>query len=431
MKRVLLVTYHFPPEPSAGAQRPGYLARELPRRGWDVTVLTARREGIQPLPCRVFAAPVLGSGVERSVRGALGGQVLADPRSAGGLRRLLRHAREAIYFPDHLAGWIPPAIAVGLKVTQRERFDAVLSSAMPASVHVVAAAIAARRGLPWIADYRDPWSGNFYIHRGRLRGALEQRLERALLRCADAITAISEPVADLVAGVHHRSVRVIPNATDIGADSTTSLPESFLFCFTGSMDYAERSPDLLFAAIARLRKEGDPASRARVTFYGRDSGKTADSARRHGISDLVESRGVVSRDAALAAQRAASDLLVFLSMDSATTGEMGSKIWEYVAARRPVIAFGPPRSPMREWLREHDLGWFASNLDEAVESVRSAYRRYMAGGYETKLPPDVFTTQDLAAAFAQELDRYSAARLPDAGPCSAPIGHSDEKQAST
>ncbi len=405
MPRLLLVTYHFPPEPAAGAQRPGYLATYLPEFGWDVTVLT-RPLGAGPvIAARLVTASVFGASLERSVRSAFNGH--APARAASTPRRALRWAKEALLFPDRAAGWMPSAIARGLPLLSESGFDAVASTAMPATVHVVGATLAHRGGLPWIADYRDLWSGNPYLHRGKARARAERALERFVIRRAQALTTISPALAASLECLHGRSVTVIPNGYDPREWSPyeTIRPRDFEFCYAGSMYDGRRSPRLLFEALAALRREGDAAGKTRIRFFGPNTGEVRELACRYGVDSLVEEHGTVPRADALAAQRRASNLLIFLNLDEATVHELGSKVFEYAGARRPIIAFGPRASVMREYLATHRLGWFASDLDEATAALRAAHRRFVAGDLEVQLGRGaVLDARELAGAFAAQLN---------------------------
>lgn len=410
MRHLLLVAYHFPPEPAAGALRPKFLATHLPEFGWDVTVLTRpypTRE-THALGYRVVTAPVLGESMERSLRGALGLEsAAAKARRPSLLRRALRWGREALFFPDRTAGWLPAAIRTALAVSRRDRFDAVLSTAMPATVHVVGAAVAQRRHLPWIADYRDPWTGNAYAARTLFRNKLEADFERFLIRRASALTTISAPIAAQLETLHQRDVGVIENAGDPGDWSglETIAPSSFELCYTGTLYDGRRSPALLFETLATLRSERDPAGDARIIFFGPNSENVGEMARRFGVDALVDQRGTVPRRQALAAQRHASTLLIFLNMDESTAHELGSKVYEYAGARRPIVAFGPRNSAMRKYLQRYDLGWFASDPDEAKAALRAAHGRFVTGAHETHVPAGAVPhPRDLAEAFAAQLD---------------------------
>jgi hypothetical protein len=203
-KRVLIVAYYFPQGPAVGAPRLSFLARYLPEFGWEPTVLT-KRESVEPVNARVVAVP---DAFERFLQPS-------QPGKSQGLRAI---AHALFMFPDRAAGWIPAAVGVGLRLTRKERFDAVLSTSPPPSSHLVAYAIAHTRGLPWIADYHDLWCGNPDAAKGPMRTRLETWLERAIRRRAHAITAVHQ---DLLSRQHRlfglTFGEAIPAASDRGA----------------------------------------------------------------------------------------------------------------------------------------------------------------------------------------------------------------------
>jgi Glycosyltransferase Family 4 len=410
MKRVLLIALVFPPAPSPGALRPGYLARYLPQFGWDVTVLTTTAQP-PPFPARVVSTQPRGTSFEQRIRS----RVQARAQNPNGLLRVaLRRLKESLLFPDTTAGWIPPAVKAGLHLLRSEHFDAILSTAHPPSAHVIAWILSRASGVPWIADYRDPWAGNAYMKRGPIRRLLERLLELGMLRRASALSAIDEPIAAGLRKFHRRDdVHVIANAYDPAdwEDIPQAEPARFDLCFTGSMYDGKRSPDLLFHALAELRAEHDPAgSAARVHFYGANSGNVDVSASRYGLNLIARQHGVVPRSQAMLAQRSAAVLLIFLNMDPATSREMGSKFLEYIGARRPILAFGPRESVMRGFIEHNQLGWFASDVAEAKEGLRAAYRRFSTGAYELRIDSRrLMTARALACEFSDILDRAAGA----------------------
>ncbi|HEV3152891.1 MAG TPA: glycosyltransferase [Candidatus Baltobacteraceae bacterium] len=395
MKRVLLIAYVFPPDASPGAQRPGFIAKYLPQFGWDAAPLTRSLDAPAP-PLHDARASADGTAHDSRVRA------------------LLRGVRDSMLVPDRMAPWIPGAIAYGRKLLASQSFDAILGTALPASVHVVGGALARMSGLPWIADYRDPWSGNRYAHHNAVRSSLEAQLERRLISRAACITTVSGPIADRLAAFHgRRDVHVIPNAYDPSEWSGLAAvqPAEFSLCYTGSMYDGLRTPDLLFSAIAILRGENHPAGmNARVHFFGPDCTNVIPCARKYGIEDAVRYHGAVPRAQALRAQRESAALVIFLNMDPQTAGELGSKYLEYAGARRHILAFGPAGSALRGVLAESGAGSFASNSDQAAECLKGAYMRFLRGEHDVAANAQAFPTGvELAGRFAQLLDRYAAA----------------------
>ncbi|MBV9270484.1 MAG: glycosyltransferase [Candidatus Eremiobacteraeota bacterium] len=405
MKRLLLVTYHFPPEPVAGAVRPGYLARYLSEFGWEVTVLT-RPLGDPGFSCDLVTAGMPTAGFEARVRESFQSRGKSEHSR---VRSALRHVKEMLLVPDRTVPWVPGAIRAGLDLTAKRHFDAMISTALPPSVHIVGGAIARARNIPWIADYRDPWAGNYYAGRGPVRSAIERVLERTLITRAESLTTISQPIADQLRALHRRTdVHVIPNAYDPAewSDLSDVTPSRFSLCFTGNMyDGKKRSPELLFAALAALKTRGDAAASAQVDFYGQASEFIGACAERFGISDRVQQHGTVPRADAMRAQREAAVLLIFLATERRTLHEMGSKFLEYLGARRPIIAFGPRESVMRPYIEQHNIGWFASDLGQAQDALREAYARYSARNYQVEIDEATApTARRLAERFAAVLD---------------------------
>jgi glycosyltransferase involved in cell wall biosynthesis len=400
MKRLLLISYAFPPEPLPGALRPAYITRYLSEFGWDTTVLT-HSAGDPPFPARVERAGARAIASQNPPNGAAA-------RRSSALRSWLGHIRRTLLFPDEMAAWIVPAIVAGARIMRRERFDAILTTALPTSVHVAGACLSRVFGTPWLADYRDLWSGNPHMPWGPVKCALERSAEHFIVKRASMITTISQPLADYLEQLHHREVCVIPNAYDAAewAAIEEQQPAGFDLVYTGAL-YGKRDPDLLFRALAELRDEGDAvASSARVHFYGHHNEQADIRARQYGLERQVEIHGVVPRNDAMRAQRAAALLLVFLSMDPVTATETGSKYLEYVGAQRPMLVIGPPQSVMRQKMDELGIGWFASDVSEAKAALRKAFARFTEGNYTAHADPDaVVTAKDLAREFGRCLER--------------------------
>lgn len=421
MRKVLLVAYYFPPQPKAGALRPSYLARHLSEFGWEPTVLTVDVPGDPPADVRVVRVPEFG---KRIANPAKPRPPSSQARRKSPIERLLRDAVKAVaHFPDDKIGWLLAARRRALKLTATERFDAVLSTLPPPSAHFVAREVAVRRALPWLADYRDLWAGprSPYFERefGELRRRVYYACERWLLSRADALTAASGGHGKALAEYFRRSdVEVIPNACDLSAwDGVADTPPArFSFCYTGKLYPKLRTPDVLFAAVARLRAERDPAGTAlNFDFYGEDPDMVIETAARYQIADAVTVHGEVSRAEALRAQRAAAVLVLLLDIsgeDSIEVNNPGSKVLEYAGARRPILALGSSRNTIAPLMRSTGLGPFVCTEAECAQAIRELYAAYRAGNFEPVLSADWHppSPRDVARQFAVVLDRIAQTR---------------------
>jgi len=410
-KRVLIVAYYFPPRPTAGVVRPSYLASHLPEFGWEPTVLTnyVGQPGTAP-PYVVSVNDALERWNGRRIAAE---RERAQTNGETGHRRLGHRAKDVakrvVWCPDRAAGWLPAATRRALDLTRRSRFDAIISTCPPPTVHIVAGLTAMRRGLPWIADYRDLWYGNPYAGHGRVRMRIEYEIERRILRRATRITAISDHLIAQQRVAFHKDGAVIPNAYDPAEWRTIEAldPATFSLCYAGMLYDGKRRLDMIFAAVAELRREEDPAGlAARFDVYGSDDRLVRAMATDFGLDDAVRVHGRVDRSDVLRAQREAAVLLIPLAMDPETSHELGSKVFECVGARRPIIAVGPGDSVVGKFIIHHRLGWFASDVAACKAAVRAAYDRFMRGEFEPAIEQSngIPTARELARQFADQLD---------------------------
>ncbi|MDQ6781485.1 MAG: glycosyltransferase family 4 protein [Candidatus Eremiobacteraeota bacterium] len=399
------MTYYFPPQPDAGALRPGYLAKYLPQFGWEPSVVTRKHPLASGSGCRIERAGVLGVPPP-----ALGGTEHTPARPRPKTNALRTLAKKVIFFPDAAIGWLPGALKISHGLQKEQRFDAVISTALPATAHLVGSAVSRRYSIPWIADYRDLWTGYPYGNRGWVRRALDRQVERATVRGASLITTVSEDLAEKLQRIHRRvPVEVIPNGFEAASegDPDAVIPQ-FRFCYAGMLYGGERNPEALFAAIAKLRATDEPAGHAaRFIFFGPDRHFVQELAARYGLDDVVDARGIVSHEAVVREERASAVLLILLKDDPATAAETGSKIFEYIATRRPILAFGQRESVLRSLITKNSLGWFASDVDECASAIKSAYQQHVAGIYErvTTSTWTLLTAREVSARFASMLDR--------------------------
>ncbi|MGZ4200343.1 MAG: glycosyltransferase, partial [Thermoleophilia bacterium] len=386
MKKLLFVATYFPPVPSGGNARQLRFLRYLPEFGWEPTVLTFRARGplpdpdgvriirtLTPTPDAAYALARRATAALQPARpGATAtqqappgdgaaeapGTGAAQPGGAAEARRDLiagqkRRSRSQdinrwLFVPDPYVGWVPPAVLAGVRLARREGFAAIFSSYPRGSAHLVAAGIAARSGLPWLADYRDPWPTHQYL---RYKTVLHERanvaLERWALAHAAAVTAVNEPIAD---DLRRRfpalapRVDVIPNGFDRAeAAADTALDDGFWFVHTGRLysrgDKAARFLD----ALAELPHD------VGVVFVGGDDPRLRAYADSLGIADRVRTVPYVPHAVSLGHQRAAGALLL-ITGDAPES--LSSKIFEYLQSGRPVFAMTPATSAAARLLDE-------------------------------------------------------------------------------
>lgn len=425
MRRVLLVTYFYPPDPGVGGLRARGLARYLSEHGWEVVVLAAGRPepaddgGVRvvrahdPGELSVLIKAGLGLDVSRSFQEQLGVPASVRARQGSWGDRMFGLLKGLVVYPDDARPWLPFAVAAGEALLADGPFDAILSSSSPPTVHEVARRLRARFGVPWAADFRDPWTQNHAYPYGPLRRAVERRLERRTIRDADALLTVSEPFAALLERLHGRPVAVAENGFDPLERTTGDRPltDAFTLTYTGRLYAGAQDPGPLLDALRRLAGAGRiDLDRVRLRFYGPPATWLASEAARRGLGGVVEEAGVVARDEALVRQRESQLLVLFDWRDRRSGGIYPAKVFEYLAAGRPVLGVGVPWGSVVERLLERTGAGVYCRDDEALDAaLLEAWAAYA----ETGRVPDRSRPAEVERYSQRAMARRVAAVLDD------------------
>jgi glycosyltransferase involved in cell wall biosynthesis len=408
MRRLLMVAYYFPPLGGIGSLRALKFATYLPELGWEVTVL-APRSGAY------YRDPTLSFPEDRVIRtGSLelsraGKAVLApgtaDTQAAavGPLRRRVRDAvRRWVYRPDPQIGWYPFAVSAGRAALRDLRYDAMFSTSFPVTAHLVARRLRREFGVPWVAEFRDPWTELLPAgHPHREWGA---RLERAIADEAQAVVVPSPRWAELFRAKGARAVRVITNGYDPADLSRPEPPEGLVVTHVGTFYPGRQDLSAVWLALKQLRAEGP--LQVRVRFVGNLPAAAENEVRAHGLGDVLEVSGFVPYREALA-RMAASSVLVGAGggEPGASEGWIPAKLFEYLGTGLPVIYVGDTSSDAAALLR----GQPGCSLVERGD-VAGAREALLRARGERVGPRDLraFTRRALAGRLAETLDRASA-----------------------
>jgi glycosyltransferase involved in cell wall biosynthesis len=327
VKKLLVIANPYPPQASAGTTRVVRFLRHLPRSGWEPTVLAARVAGpaSEPPGVRVVraAAPV--------------------PMALQGGGRRSNQVSNWLFVPDNFALWITPAVLTGRALLRDERVDAIFSSSPRPSVHVIAASLSWLSGVPWLADYRDPWSTyQFRRYPTPAHRAAHRRLEAQALHAAAAVSAVNQPILDDLLTRHAwlaGRTHVLPNGFDRAeVPDELDLGNGFWFVHTGRLYGREQQVEALLAAFATLPDD------VKLLFVGVDESRVRPAAERIGIWPRVRVEPLVPLPRSLGFQRAADALLL---INGRRPESMSSKVFEYLQAGRPIFAVSPAGSAAR------------------------------------------------------------------------------------
>jgi hypothetical protein len=378
-QKLLVVANPYPPMASAGTTRVVRFLRHLPGHGWEPTVLAAKAAGpaAEPPGVRVVRAPV------------------PWPRQLlGGGQRSTR-LNSWVSVPDPYVTWVGPAVLKGRDILRGERFDAIFSSSPRPSAHLVAATLARLSGLPWLADYRDPWSTyQFRTYPTAGHKAAHTRLEAWALHRAAVVTAVNRPIVDDLVARHPwlaGRAHVLPNGFDRAETADeVSLGAGFWLVHTGRLYGREQQVSAFLTALAAL-----PAD-VKALFVGVGESRVRPDAERLGLGDRVRVEPLVPLAVALGYQRAADALLL---VNGRRPESMSSKVFEYLQAGRPVFAISPAGSAARALFTEVGGGTCVLPDDQMAEPLAAFVRAARDGSAPLADP---------AALERYELGRLSA-----------------------
>jgi glycosyltransferase involved in cell wall biosynthesis len=395
----LVLVHPYPPTPSSGAHRWGGIVKYLRRAGHDVRVVTSGAFG--PL-----ADPDEERGVIRTLdlmasarlRRLAGLQPLARPGSGGGGGAELPGVLTKFVVPDaFLLSWAPMALRAAWSSLRQRPADCVITSSPNESTHLVGMALKRRFGNAWIADLRDGWTFERFLpdFPTAAQRSLNASLERRALTRADAVTAATRPIADDLRARHAIQVEHVPNAWDPDLEPAGAPPEParnghIRLVHTGMLSGGwGRDPDALFTGLRRLLDERpELQERLRFVVAGELSETDTRLIARERLDGVVSSVGYVPRADALRLQREA-DVLVLVT--SRHAGEATGKVFEYLAAGRPIVALAAANEAARI-VEETGTGVAVDPADpdavlDALRAAVSGDLRYDPRGLEGYVQP--------------------------------------------
>ncbi len=349
MRQVLIVAYFFPPIGGIGSIRAASFAKYLPEFGWEATVLAPADTPHAPDPSldvgQVRVVRTRSLELSRLLRrpATRGGDADTtepnQPVSRSAASRRLRRAVKQVVFPDPQIGWFPAATVGGTRLLAERPFDLIFSSAFPITSHLVAWTLKRRSALPWVAEWRDPWSDDPEF---RVISAPALALERAIAAKADAVILPNQTFAEYYAPRWGVDAAAIGHGSDVGFQRPMPRPNPPVLAYVGSYYPGRQSLETLWSALAEMRRRGQAIPRLRWVGAFPDDARA--ELERHGLGDILDLTGFLSQPEALSEMSCASALVGcdFADTLPLSLGTTPAKLSEYLASGVPIIYVGHP-----------------------------------------------------------------------------------------
>jgi glycosyltransferase involved in cell wall biosynthesis len=412
MKRVLFIAYYTPPAGGAGVQRSAKFIKYLPDFGWQPIVLTVFPEKYRLHDPSLLADIQPDSNIHRT-------SAWLPPTWLPW--RVRNWFSRWFLLMDENLGWYPFAVKQGEEILNKSKIDAIYSTSPPHTCHMVASTLKAHANLPWVADFRDPWIGNFSRHQPTpFHRHLDTHLEAQAINQADQILVVSpvmrEDIQARYPNLEQEKVDLLENGfdkADFTVISPVTLPaDRFTIVYTGSFYSQGLTPDnFLHALTTVIESQRLPRDRVLVLFIGNISHQVSELIERLGLTDLAKLMGYLPHHDSIAHLLAANLLLLILGDGPASKGVLTGKIFEYLAASKPILALAPDGAAA-DLVREAQAGRVIppADISAIANALVEMYARWEQGTLDITHRPEVvarYERRNQTARLASLLDRIS------------------------
>jgi glycosyltransferase involved in cell wall biosynthesis len=362
MKKVLIITYYWPPCGGAGVQRWLKFVKYLRDFGWEPIVYTAEG-GEMPVVDESLAKDI-PAGVEvikhpiwepYSIYKKFTGQKKEARLSTGFptasvnktfTQKLSVWLRGNLFIPDARMLWIKPSQKRLAKYLQHNKVDAIVSTGPPHSMHLIALKLQKQFNIPWLADFRDPWTNIDFYHELMLTpfaDKMHKKLEQKVIRNADKLLVVGNTMKEEFEALSERKVDVITNGYDDAdvSNAIVELDKQFSIAHIGTFAQS-RNPEKLWECLSELVTENKEfAADLEIKLVGKVDGFVMADINKHNLIAYVNRIEYLPHSEVTQVQRQTQILLLMLNNTPNAKGILTGKFFEYMAAQRPVLCIGP------------------------------------------------------------------------------------------
>ena len=408
MKRVLIISYYWPPTGGSGVQRWVKFAKYLPSEGWQPVIYTPENpeqlavdeslaaevpEAAEVVKTRIIEPYELYKKLLRR-SGHSKEAVEVNPVNAQNkslLQKAAMWVRGNLFRPDPRCLWIGPSVRFLKKYLSEHPVDLIVSTGPPQSMHMIGLRLSRETGLPWIADFRDPWTKIFYFKHLSMTPATERwhkKMEKKVLDEASAVVAVSPLVQQEFQAMTDTPVELITNGfdeCDFSSEPCTQAyggaSQEFTITHTG-LFAADGNPTVLWDVLAE-KCHADEAFRKllRIKLIGKTDDQILKALKDRGLESSLINMGYQTHSVAVEQQRQASVLILPLRKEPEYRAVLPGKLFEYLASQRPILGIGQPDGAMAMIVNETRTGTVIDwNDKEGISQyIEQCWKRHLEG----------------------------------------------------
>ncbi|MCJ7935053.1 MAG: glycosyl transferase family 1 [Chryseobacterium sp.] len=386
-KKILIITYYWPPAGGPGVQRWLKFAKYLPDFGWKPVIYTPENpsyplldeslmkdvpEGIEMVRTKIWEPYQLAEKLNKSNKKFKAGQFDVG-KNQSWKSRLSIWVRGNFFIPDARVFWVKPSVKFLEKYLKENKIETVVTSGPPHSLHLIGLGLKEKfPHLKWIADFRDPWTEISYYKHLKLTKTSDKKhrqLENAVFKNADITLATSYTDAENFRKAGANAVCITNGFDESDAGKTVRQnSENFTLSYIGVLEQL-RNPENLWKVLDALVNENtDFAENFTLKFVGRIDDKILNSIENSSLKNHILNMGYLSHGNAVKEMQNADMLLITNFPNESSKGIIPGKIFEYLASGKQILSFGPDKADVTKILEETNAGKHFSYSDsEAVK----------------------------------------------------------------
>ncbi len=400
MKKVLIITYYWPPTGGAGVQRWLKFSKYFREFGWEPVIYTPSNPDFPindttllkdiPVNLTILKTPINEPyDMYRKIMGkkkteTVNQGFLVEGKENSILKSMMIWVRGNFFIPDARKFWIKPSVIYLSDYIKKNKIDAVISTGPPHSMHLIAKELKEQFNLPWIADFRDPWTQIDFYSQLKLTTFADnkhKKLENQVLTLANKVVTVSPTCASDLEKLGNRKVDVITNGFDTDDFKTTTNSEilnGFMFHHTGALN-KDRNPYTLWKVLGDLCVDNLELKKDLILkFTGKTDAVVFESLKQNNLIDNAQRIDYMSHSDVVKAMVQSPILLLPLNNTPNNRGVLSGKLFEYLAAKRPIFGIGMPNGDAAEILADTKAGTMFDfdDYDGTKKAVLDLYQKY-------------------------------------------------------
>lgn len=407
-QRLLIITYYWPPSGGPGVLRWVKFVKYLKKLGWEPVVYTAENADYPvvdetiakdlPQGLEVLKQPIwepydlyrkfTGKGKnEKFNSGGFTSEKESDPKK----EKLALWIRSNFFIPDARRFWVKPSYKYLKRYLENHPVDFIITTGPPHSLHLIGKKLKRRFDIPWIADFRDPWTKIYYYPELPLSvpaNALHHHLEKKILEKADRVITVGETIARELQEIANRDAEVIHNGYDHEEMPPAKPPnnEKFRIIHTGNISRTKNQP-FFWQTIRNLLDDNPELKNVlEIVLAGTMDYSVDANIREYSLESFVHKTGYLPHADILQLQQTASLLLLMISNTQHAKGVLTGKLFEYLASQKPIITIAPADSDLAKEIRECKAGKVVDfeNKESLYKTIEQYYSDFREGKLQSE-----------------------------------------------